>query len=93
MNFNQGQECAEKCALEKLGVFDETNGFSVEKLTKMNQKDGYSRSVARSMARKCAVTEIGMETRCEWASRGLKCLNEEAKKATKESSESEDSDE
>lgn len=71
---NQTEKCIRKCALEKSGMFDETNGLNVENIIKMEIQDGRSESAARSRAEKCAVKKEESETFCDWASRALDCL-------------------
>lgn len=71
---NEQLKCSRKCALENLGFFNETNGFNVENIVKNEMEFGFSESVARSIAEKCAVKKEGSESNCEWADRGLSCL-------------------
>lgn len=45
-----------KCAFEKIGLFNETNCFNVERIVKTEMDSiGRSESDARSIAEKCAV--------------------------------------
>lgn len=79
---NQRHFCNQKCALQRLGLFDDTNGFNFENIVKTQRQEGFSESVARSMAEKCAVKKHVFETNCEWASRGLDCLVAEEERQT-----------
>lgn len=77
MPENEFEKCSLKCSLENLGLFNETNGFNVENIVKMEMADGTNESVARSLAEKCAVKKQGSESYCEWADRGFSCLRAE----------------
>lgn len=44
-------DCFKKCVFEKLGLFDETYGLHVENIVEAEKREGFSESVARSMAR------------------------------------------
>lgn len=76
--FNQGIKCFTKCALEKMGIFDGTNGLNVERLVEMSTNSTISESLARTIVTKCAIQKQQSETKCEWAYRAFQCLHSEA---------------
>lgn len=71
------KKCTIKCTFEKIGFFDETNGFNIENIVKSQMQNGQSESAARTVAEKCAVTRKESETICEWANRGANCFEAE----------------
>lgn len=70
-------DCFKKCVFEKLGLFDEVNGLNVEKIVEAEKREGFSESVARLMAKKCAVKKLDSESICEWSRRSTDCLEAE----------------
>lgn len=71
---NQFKNCVRKCLLEKTGLFNETNGFNVENIVKLEMHEGRSDSAAKAVVKKCAVKKKESENNCDWALRGLECL-------------------
>lgn len=68
-----------KCILEKLELFDETNGFNVERIVEIEMHKGIDANVARSIAEKCSVKKNQSESNWMWTNRGYDCLEAEAK--------------
>lgn len=75
LSYEKGKKCFSKCALEKVGIFDESNSLNVEHLVKITMNSAASKSFARSMAEKCAVKREESENNCEWAFRVYECLH------------------
>lgn len=76
-------DCFKKCVFEKLGLFDETYGLNVENIVEAEKREGFSESVARSMAKKCAVKKLDTESICEWARRSTDCVEAEEQSRNK----------
>lgn len=80
MPADRKQKYIATCVVEKVGLFDDTSGFNVERIVKTEMNSvGRSEIDARSIAEKCAVKKDASETKVDWAIRGLQCLTDEPK--------------
>lgn len=75
---NDATKCLPKCIFSKLGIFDETIGFHVDRTVETfdHALNGKLESI-REKVIKCADKNLQSADACEWAQNGFKCFIEE----------------
>lgn len=66
-------QCYIKCIFEKMGLFDEKNGFNIENSVKQLGQ-GKNETTVRPEVVKCADKNTQNSNACEWAYRGFDCF-------------------
>lgn len=66
-------QCYIKCIFEKMGLFDEKEGFNVEHLVKQLGQ-GKNETAIRPEIVKCADKNTQKTNACQWAYRGFDCF-------------------
>lgn len=71
-------ECLPKCIFGKLGIFDETNGFNVDRSVEVfdHALNGRLETI-REKVGKCADKSLQSANACEWAQHGFECFIKE----------------
>lgn len=74
-NFSNDEktQCYIKCIFGKMGLFDEKEGFNVERLVKQLGQ-GKNETVIRPEVIKCADKNTQKTNTCAWAFRGFDCF-------------------
>lgn len=67
-------QCYVKCMLEKLGVFDDREGFYVDRLVAQLEKDRKRGIDTKAEIEKCADENPQKTGPCEWAYRVFHCI-------------------
>lgn len=66
-------QCYINCIFKKMGLFDEKEGFNVERLVKQLGQ-GKNETVIRQEVVKCADKNPNKSSACNWAYRGFLCF-------------------
>lgn len=74
-NFSNDEktQCYIKCIFGKMGLFDEKDGFDIERLVKQLGQ-GKNETVIRPEIVKCADKNQQKTDACQWAYRGFDCF-------------------
>ncbi len=78
-NTTEKNKCFAKCLFNKLEIFNETNGFNVERSVKLFRAADniYSEDLTRYKVEKCADRNLQNNDACKWAHRGFRCFVKE----------------